>query len=74
MIRQSDRFQTVMRPGEYLVEDFPFLQYLPWYGRSLKQWHRDELDMFRGQMDRVKNNMVSRRERRRVERMNVYME
>ena len=46
------------RPGAYLVDRFPFLKYVPGYGRQLERHHKSELELFRGQIDRVQSEMV----------------
>ncbi|KAG2121266.1 cytochrome P450 [Suillus clintonianus] len=52
-----DHFQVVMRPGAYLVDRVPLLRYLPGYGKQLDKWHHEELDLYRHQLQRVKNDV-----------------
>ncbi|KIJ67582.1 hypothetical protein HYDPIDRAFT_174015 [Hydnomerulius pinastri MD-312] len=59
-VRKSlDRFRAVFRPGAYLVDIFPFLKYLPWYGRDLRNGHADDLSLYRRQLDNVRRDMMS---------------
>ncbi|KDQ65052.1 hypothetical protein JAAARDRAFT_146391, partial [Jaapia argillacea MUCL 33604] len=52
------RLGSVLTPGAYFVESFPFLRYLPGYLDQLRQWHREELSLFRGQLDEVRKQMA----------------
>ncbi|KAG1724555.1 cytochrome P450 [Suillus lakei] len=54
-----ERFGMVMRPGAYLVDRMPILRYVPWYGRQLKTWFREEHELALRQMERVKNEITS---------------
>ncbi|KAG0696778.1 cytochrome P450 [Suillus ampliporus] len=54
-----ERFGIVMRPGTFLVDRIPILRYVPWYGRQLKTWFREEHELGLGQMERVKNEIAS---------------
>ncbi|EGN94234.1 hypothetical protein SERLA73DRAFT_171698 [Serpula lacrymans var. lacrymans S7.3] len=58
ILKVVDHFQTVMRPGNFLVDRFPLLKYIPGYGRILEKWHQEELALFHDHMDRVKRNMA----------------
>ncbi|KIJ60557.1 hypothetical protein HYDPIDRAFT_32184, partial [Hydnomerulius pinastri MD-312] len=49
--------QGALLPGAYKVDQFPFLRYLPGYGRQLKQWGEEEYDMLMGYMNRYKSQM-----------------
>lgn len=51
-------FQTVFRPGAYLVDRVPWLKYVPGYCRQLEEFHRYELALFRDQLNRVREDMV----------------
>jgi hypothetical protein len=57
--RVVEHFQVTVRPGAYLVDRVPLLRYLPGYGKQLYEWHREELELFRHQLKRVKSEMVS---------------
>ncbi|KAG1731326.1 cytochrome P450 [Suillus paluster] len=54
-----ERFGLVMQPGAFLVDRIPILRYVPWYGRQLKTWFREEHELGLGQMERVKNEIAS---------------
>lgn len=54
-----ERFGIVMQPGAYLVDRIPILRHVPWYGRQLKAWFREEYELVLGQMERVKNEIAS---------------
>ena len=53
-----EHFIEGMRPGGYLVDRFPWLKYVPGYGRRLKGYYESDLKFYRGQLDRVKYAMV----------------
>ncbi|KAH7904580.1 cytochrome P450 [Hygrophoropsis aurantiaca] len=54
-----ENFQSVMRPGAYLVDRVPILKHLPGYGQNLLAWHHEELQLFRSQLNNVKGNVAS---------------
>ncbi|KAF9222630.1 cytochrome P450 [Gyrodon lividus] len=59
-VRKSlDRFRIALQPGSYLVDIFPFLKYLPWYGRELRKGLLEDCSLFRRQLDAVKRDMNS---------------
>ena len=54
-----------MRLGQLLsqpqtVDKYPLLRYIPWVTSTVRQWHRDELDLFQGQVDSVRKQIVRR--------------
>lgn len=53
------RFGQAIRPGTYLVDTFPILKYIPGYLTQLKKWHQEELALFQGQVDLVREQMVN---------------
>lgn len=57
------RLGSALRPSAYLVDAYPFLRYLPFGSWRAKgaQWHREELALFRKQMEGV-NDMLWRGE------------
>ncbi|KAF9245020.1 cytochrome P450 [Melanogaster broomeanus] len=57
--KSGHRLQVALRPGAYLVDIFPFLKYLPWYGRDLRKGHLLDRRLFGRQMDAVKHEMNS---------------
>ncbi|KAG1802494.1 cytochrome P450 [Suillus variegatus] len=54
----AERFGIVMQPGAFLVDRIPILRYVPWYGRQLKAWFREEYELVLGQMERVQNEIA----------------
>ncbi|KAG2153382.1 cytochrome P450 [Suillus clintonianus] len=44
-------------PGAYLVDSIPWLQYLPWYGRKLRQQYKSYLKLFTAHLNFVKQEM-----------------
>ncbi|KAF8129486.1 cytochrome P450 [Boletus edulis] len=48
-----------MRPGAYLVDRFPWLKFIPGYGRRLRSFHDSDLKFYRGQLSRVEHAMSS---------------
>ena len=54
------RLSDIMRPGYFLVDMFPFLKYVPGYGRVLKKWRAEESEYYHRKMNEVKHRMVSR--------------
>ncbi|KAG2360132.1 cytochrome P450 [Suillus spraguei] len=55
--RLMERFLSTIRPGAHLVDRVPLLRYLPGYGKQLREWHHDELELFRHQLSRVKSQV-----------------
>ena len=53
-----DRLGRVIRPGAYLVDSYPLLRFVPGHLSTLKQYHREELALFRSQLDAVRQKMV----------------
>jgi hypothetical protein len=64
--RCLERFGQAVLPGAYLVDTYPILQYVPGYLTQLKEWHREELALFEGQLDTVRKQMVITYEHRRL--------
>ncbi|KAG9310289.1 cytochrome P450 [Chiua virens] len=52
------QFGHAIRPGAYLVDTYPVLQYIPGYLSKLKRWHKEELALFEGQLDAVRKQMA----------------
>ncbi|KAG1852612.1 cytochrome P450 [Suillus tomentosus] len=48
---------AVVRPGAYLVDSIPWLKYLPWYGRDLRQGFERTKKLNLGQLNRVREQM-----------------
>ncbi|KAH7912664.1 cytochrome P450 [Hygrophoropsis aurantiaca] len=53
------RFGSTIRPGAWLVDTYPILQYVPGYLNQLKEWHQEEKALFDGVLQGVKNEMVT---------------
>lgn len=53
-----EHFIEGTRPGVYLVDRFPWLKYVPGYGRRLKMFHDFDLKFYKEQLNRVKYAMV----------------
>ncbi|KAF9221266.1 cytochrome P450 [Gyrodon lividus] len=51
--------QGALLPGAYKVDQFPFLRYVPGYGRQLKKWGKEEDEMLMGYMNRYKSQMTA---------------
>ncbi|KAG2131583.1 cytochrome P450, partial [Suillus bovinus] len=51
------RFQNLMRPGALMVERFPIIRYIPGYTRELKEWRREESQLFHDQLNRVSKEL-----------------
>ncbi|KIK33988.1 hypothetical protein CY34DRAFT_813222 [Suillus luteus UH-Slu-Lm8-n1] len=51
------RIQGAMAPGAYLCDRYPILQYIPFYGRELKQWAQEEYAIINGQFTLVKKQV-----------------
>ncbi|KAI9573125.1 cytochrome P450, partial [Boletus coccyginus] len=41
-----------MRPGAYLVDRFPWLKYIPGYGRRLRKYYESDLGFYKGKLKR----------------------
>jgi hypothetical protein len=52
------RFGKAVRPGEYLVDTYPILRFVPGYLNHLKEWYKEDLALFTGQLDVVRRQMV----------------
>jgi hypothetical protein len=40
------------------MEALPWLRYVPGYTNTIDQWHKDELTLFRGQLDMARERLV----------------
>ncbi|KAF5357347.1 hypothetical protein D9758_005923 [Tetrapyrgos nigripes] len=52
------RLGLTMRPGAWKVDTYPFLRYLPGYLEELRDGHREELGLFKGQLQEVREKMA----------------
>ncbi|EIN08589.1 cytochrome P450 [Punctularia strigosozonata HHB-11173 SS5] len=58
VIRCLSRIGQAVTPGRYLVDSYPALRYVPGYLRQLKAWHREEMELFWGQAQNVRQKMT----------------
>ena len=54
-----EHFIEGMRPGAYLVDRFPWLKYVPGYGRRLRRYYESDLEFYKSQLNRVGGAMVN---------------
>ncbi|KAG0692194.1 cytochrome P450 [Suillus ampliporus] len=59
VIQLVKKIAETFRPGAYMVEWIPWLKYLPWYGRDLRQGFETGKRIYTGHMNRVKEQMQS---------------
>ncbi|KAI0261116.1 cytochrome P450 [Gloeopeniophorella convolvens] len=52
------RLGRAVRPGAHFVDDFPWLKHIPWYGRSLRSGHVEELALFHRLLGGVRDEMA----------------
>lgn len=55
----ATRVGDAVRPGAYLVDTYPFLKHIPFFTSELKRFHREELALYRSQVQGVKARLVS---------------
>ncbi|EIW85506.1 cytochrome P450, partial [Coniophora puteana RWD-64-598 SS2] len=48
------RFLGTLRPGAYLAERFPWLRHVPWYAPEIKQYRKDELELFHEHVNKTR--------------------
>ncbi|KAG0697943.1 cytochrome P450 [Suillus ampliporus] len=53
----ADKVRAALHPGAYLVDSIPWLKYLPWYGRELRDGCRESRELFIEQLCRVKQEL-----------------
>ncbi|KAG1727108.1 cytochrome P450 [Suillus lakei] len=59
-VRQRfEKLHITLRPGAYLVDSIPWLKYLPWYGRDLRQEFEMSRRLYTNQLSRVQQQMQS---------------
>jgi cytochrome P450 len=54
-----EHFIEGMRPGTYLVDRFPWLKYVPGYGKRLRSYYEFDLKFYRAQLNQVERAMLS---------------
>ncbi|KAG1869131.1 cytochrome P450 [Suillus tomentosus] len=55
--RFSARLGRAVRPGEYLVDAYPILRFVPGYLSQLKAWNREEMVFYQEHLDEVRRQM-----------------
>ena len=55
------RLGSALRPGAYLVDTYPFLRYIPGCTSKLERYHKEEIGLYRSQVEEVKQRQVRRR-------------
>ena len=56
--RVAARLGDTLRPGAYLIEEYPWLRYIPGITSKLERWHQDEINLYRSQVKGVKERQV----------------
>ncbi|KAG1893623.1 cytochrome P450 [Suillus fuscotomentosus] len=56
--RFSARLGRAVRPGEYLVDAYPILRFVPGYLSQLKAWNREEMVFYQEHLDEVRRQMI----------------
>ncbi|KAG1874405.1 cytochrome P450 [Suillus subluteus] len=57
IIEFADKFRAALHPGAYLVDSIPWLKYVPWYARELRDSCRDSRKLFIEQLGRLKQEL-----------------
>ncbi|KAG1744920.1 cytochrome P450 [Suillus paluster] len=52
-----DMVLAALKPGAYMVDIIPWLKYIPWYGRELREHFRGTMRLFSQQLGRVENEL-----------------
>ncbi|KAI0829920.1 cytochrome P450 [Trametes gibbosa] len=52
------RVGDAVRPGAYLVDTYPFLKNIPFFTSKLQRFHREELALYRSQVQGVKERLA----------------
>ena len=55
------RLGRALIPGAYLVDTYPFLRYIPGFTSKLERYHKEEIGLYRSQVEEVKQRQVRRR-------------
>lgn len=58
MHRCLRRLGAALRPGANIIDTYPFLQYIPGFTTQLRKGHQEELELFRGEVAKVKAKLV----------------
>ncbi|EIW74037.1 cytochrome P450 [Coniophora puteana RWD-64-598 SS2] len=57
--RSLDRIRIALQPNAYLVDSYPFLKYLPWYGTALKKGYDVDSALYMRQLATVREHIKS---------------
>ena len=52
------RLGRIVRPGSQMIDYIPWLRFVPGYLNQVRQWHREELQLFTSQLEGVKIKLV----------------
>ncbi|BEJ15681.1 hypothetical protein CspHIS471_0502860 [Cutaneotrichosporon sp. HIS471] len=55
IVENGDRLGQLLRPGEYRLDAFPWLRFVPGYMSKMNRWNAEELILFRTALDGVQN-------------------
>ena len=58
MHRCLRRLGAALRPGAHIIDTYPFLRYIPGMTTELRKGHQEELELFRGEVAKVKAKLV----------------
>lgn len=53
------RLTRAQLPGRYLVDSYPILRYVPGYPKDMYETHKEELGLYRSQLEIVRKKMAS---------------
>ncbi|GMK55690.1 hypothetical protein CspeluHIS016_0207460 [Cutaneotrichosporon spelunceum] len=53
IVENGDRLGQLLRPGEYRLDAFPWLRFVPGYMNKMNRWNAEELVLFRTALDRA---------------------
>ncbi|KAF9254961.1 cytochrome P450 [Marasmius fiardii PR-910] len=56
--RCLERLGRALRPGAWKVDTYPFLRFIPGYLKELQQGHAEELGLFKGQLQSVRDQIT----------------
>ena len=57
--RGTERLGDTLRPGAYLIESYPWMRYVPGMASKVERWHEEDIALYRGQVEAVKQRQVS---------------
>lgn len=59
IVENGQRIGSMLRPGEYRLDAFPWLKYVPGYMSTINRWNDEELILFREPVDQVRKKMAA---------------